>query len=1045
MVHIPRQAVPIASQLFTRTIDAAVQARGTPDELGANVAILLFPRAILAPLPPGMHGYSAAGEYRRRRDAWLAGDLESLLHRPTAPRAPTTPSTDRKYYRAAAFASAGLFRKARQALQSFGSPPADHLTVRKLMQLHPPRKFPAVIDPPAAPALPLGHSDLERIFINMPRRSSTHRDGWRWEHLRALCEDNVATARSLIAWLQLLLAGSLPAQILDYLRSSTLVAFNKLSREEQQMLASCERKIRPIAIGSVLIRAALTLVIMFVRSPLAKHLLGVHQFVFGFAAPCEAVTHALHASMQLHPDWSMLAADIFNAFNEVSRTAIWQELTAAPGLEPLLPVTHWLYMTEPSELWYYDQELPSGPPVAIILSQEGTRQGCVLGAILFALALVPVCRSLAEIAPLDSTFFAYADDMRIVGSPQALAAMAAALPPLLQPLGLRIEPPKCAVLLPPDANAADYPPELHQFPFKPGMHSLGMPFAAGAAPDGHLPLGLLPFVEEELQKIGAAHDELLDDIYCLAESFDKPHEALRMLQVVGVRRFQYLLRALPPAATSAFAADRDCAVLYTFKCIIGLELVDLPRYTVESLHLPARFGGAALPSMHNETPGAHLASWAATLAPMLEVLRSWRTPAATAIAAEMGALETSPLPYAQHARMAAAAVHPLTQLPAQTLEFAGRIARAQTPVLRAGVQVPRDVPPPQAPLTLPTFADIKAAPSPGLHTRITQAAAARSAHSAFQLIPEVDAAERARFLSRCGHGGAAFLVADKQPQLHPVPASIYRLATARVLGLPHPAVELSSCDRCGLHFASKQLAADHFARCPKSGAYMRVHKNLLAVVNTIVDEAGFARDRKNEVTNLRPDGTRPADILIANYGGTFRDVIVDVTAPGVIGPARHAHARHVENFIATPGAAARRAECTKFRQDENSSRPLRSVHRFVPFAVEEFGRLGDHAEAFLFEMAKAATASRSHLLHLPDDSPQMRFFLQQKLKDWRQRISLAINCTHALVIQQRACSATSRGGRRQPPPHNLFADAAEEPQDVNPAEDFLEAADYSQE
>jgi hypothetical protein len=30
-------------------------------------------------------------------------------------------------------------------------------------------------------------------------------------------------------------------------------------------------------------------------------------------------------------------------------------------------------------------------------------------------------------------------------------------------------------------------------------------------------------------------------------------------------------------------------VLYTFKCILGLELVDVPRYTMEFIHLPARF------------------------------------------------------------------------------------------------------------------------------------------------------------------------------------------------------------------------------------------------------------------------------------------------------------------------------------------------------------------------------------------------------------------------------------------------------------------------
>jgi hypothetical protein len=327
-----------------------------------------------------MHGYSAAAEYRRRQDTWLAGDLEALLTLPHPRRTRIIPEDKRKFFRAASLAGDGLFRKARQTLQSYGTAPPDQLTIDKLVELHPPRKFPADIDRPRSEPLPISHKELERIFTRMPRRSSTHRDGWRWEHLKTLCESNVAVGNSFIAWTQLLLAGDLPAQVLDYLRSSTLIAFNKLSQEERAKLAHWERKIRPIAIGSVLLRAALSLVILLVRDPLTRHLVRAHQLVFGFASACDAATHALHASLQLHPDWSMFVADIFNAFNELSRTAIWQALSTVPALAPLLPVTHWLYMAAPSELWYYNPAETAGPPIATILSQEGTRQGCVLGA-----------------------------------------------------------------------------------------------------------------------------------------------------------------------------------------------------------------------------------------------------------------------------------------------------------------------------------------------------------------------------------------------------------------------------------------------------------------------------------------------------------------------------------------------------------------------------------------------------------------------------------------------------------------------------------------
>ena len=81
-------------------------------------------------------------------------------------------------------------------------------------------------------------------------------------------------------------------------------------------------------------------------------------------------------------------------------------------------------------------------------------------------------------------------------------------------------------------------------------------------------------------------------------------------------------------------------------------------------------------------------------------------------------------------------------------------------------------------------------------------------------------------------------------------------------------------------------------------------------------------------------------------------------------------------------------------------------------------------------------------MHLPDDSPTVKRFLQQKLKNWRQRISLAVNCIHALILQQRA--AASLQGRRQPPPQHLLSATIEDGRQLGSfaEEDLLEAEDY---
>ena len=99
---------------------------------------------------------------------------------------------------------------------------------------------------------------------------------------------------------------------------------------------------------------------------------------------------------------------------------------------------------------------------------------------------------------------------------------------------------------------------------------------------------------------------------------------------------------------------------------------------------------------------------------------------------------------------------------------------------------------------------------------------------------------------------------------------------------------------------------------------------------------------------------------------------------------------------------------------------MRELHRLVPLVVEEFGRLGDHAEAFLHEMAQAATANRSHLQHLPDDHPALTVYLQKKLNNWRQRISSAVNCIHAVFLKERLTKTTERCGERHPLPNNIM-------------------------
>ncbi len=83
------------------------------------------------------------------------------------------------------------------------------------------------------------------------------------------------------------------------------------------------RGICPIAIGEVTYCLVVcTLAIQF-RDTFTIHF-GPHQFGVAIHSKCEI--HDVRAMLDLHPNWVVLQVDAHNAFNSMSRPAIFQEL-----------------------------------------------------------------------------------------------------------------------------------------------------------------------------------------------------------------------------------------------------------------------------------------------------------------------------------------------------------------------------------------------------------------------------------------------------------------------------------------------------------------------------------------------------------------------------------------------------------------------------------------------------------------------------------------------------------------------------------------------
>ena len=126
-----------------------------------------------------------------------------------------------------------------------------------------------------------------------------------------------------------------------------------------------------------------------------------------------------------------------------------------------------------------------------------------------------------------------------------------------------------------------------------------------------------------------------------------------------------------------------------------------------------------------------------------------------------------------------------------------------------------------------------------------------------------------------------------------------------------------------------------------------MHAGLVAVIVAILLMAGIPKSSITvEKKGLRPDRTRPGDVVVLNFYGPGRHMVIDA----VISTVNRNTILSVTSLI--PGHhVAKLAEDKKFKADEMSSQPVSCKHGgdhvFVPFAMEDGGTLGAHAHALL--------------------------------------------------------------------------------------------------
>jgi hypothetical protein len=170
--------------------------------------------------------------------------------------------------------------------------------------------------------------------------------------------------------------------------------------------------LRPIVVGSVIMRLVGSLAIQKESASINKYFLEPKplQFGVGVQGGCELMASAIEAHLRINPTSIVLSCDAANAFNSVCRSKLWDVLrTKFPSLYALVRM---MYGSEASIV--FSEEGVSTPTV--VKNSVGTRQGCSLGSMIFALIIHPYLLQLADEFP-DVLVLAYADDVSLAGAP----------------------------------------------------------------------------------------------------------------------------------------------------------------------------------------------------------------------------------------------------------------------------------------------------------------------------------------------------------------------------------------------------------------------------------------------------------------------------------------------------------------------------------------------------------------------------------------------------------------------------------------------------
>ena len=471
------------------------------------------------------------------------------------------------------------------------SPLSSEDALAQLASLHP-RAYSSNPLPVPSSASPLLSSvSLARVskivLKRLKRGASPGLDGWSQPLLSLVIGDTLCLRAISILVLEICNGAILDPGMRAALLGSRLVAVPKPGTD----------RVRPVAVGSVFLKLAAHVLLSPLTSAL-RRLFSPCQFGLFVPGGVEAALLRVQLSLESGGDDGVLVAlDLTNAFNTRSRRVILDTLYSTPELSSLYRLVHWLYGA-PTPLQFFHNKCH----VATLWSEEGVRQGDVLGSVLFALSIQAALIRATTECP-DVSIVAVHDDITLVGPVDAAFRSYSVLvdnicgPPEEIPRDVRLNSTKSVVFSPLPVHDVPLALERFQLPvvtggaFKLLGSFVGLDVGARAA-------ACVTYVTARLNK--------------LSTLFYSPDVSVQLfavlLRLCVIPAFAYIARTIPPSIFRGAAEYVDAAVSRFIVSKLGCPELSTRESAYKQIVLPLSLGGFGFTSLRRISLVAFLAS-----------------------------------------------------------------------------------------------------------------------------------------------------------------------------------------------------------------------------------------------------------------------------------------------------------------------------------------------------------------------------------------------------------------------------------------------------